>query len=76
VSGGLGKPLTREDVETMLLASGLTRQDLKHCERLNMLHKLGGDEAWRRCLSELTKARRRAEITFVRRLLSKLEQMS
>jgi hypothetical protein len=31
VQGGLGKPLTREDMERILLKAGLSRADIRHC---------------------------------------------
>jgi len=37
VAGGLGKPMTREEVEAILLANGFTKSGLHHAERLSAL---------------------------------------
>jgi hypothetical protein len=43
VQGGFGKPMTGEDLETMLLANGFTKRDLRRMEMLGELDKLGDD---------------------------------
>jgi hypothetical protein len=56
VVGGLGKPMTREDVERIMLANGWTKGDLRGAERLSTLlaelerRGIAGDywEAWRK----------------------------
>jgi hypothetical protein len=35
VSGGLGKPMTREDFERILLDAGMTKRDIRHAKWLH-----------------------------------------
>jgi hypothetical protein len=35
VQGGLGRPLTTDDLERMLVKCGLTKSDIRHCEWVN-----------------------------------------
>jgi hypothetical protein len=44
VSGGLGKQLTREDIERILRDAGLTTADIEECKNIARLSELGGFE--------------------------------
>jgi hypothetical protein len=74
VPGGVGKPLTLEDILDILRKAGMTTAEIRHCEELAALHKamhkVRGDAAWPELMDELTEARNRAERATVRRLLA------
>jgi len=78
VAGGLGKPMTSEDAEAIMRKAGMTKQDIEHCRRVNLLHELGGEEAFERYLSELwpkfERAERAAKKALVRRMLKDLQR--
>ena len=72
--GGVGKPLTLEDILDILHKAGMTTAEIRHCEEFAALHKamhkVRGDAAWPELMDELTEARNRAERATVRRLLA------
>jgi hypothetical protein len=73
VPGGLGKPLTREDMVRMLREKfGWTASDFRHMEAVTAIGALG-DEAFEEFLSEITdsRARARREIAIARAFLRK-----
>jgi hypothetical protein len=63
VPGGLGKPLTYEDMNRMLLEQGFTTSDLRHMELLGTLSEA---ELKDELLPEILKAHKRAERALVR----------
>jgi len=70
VSGGLGRPLTREDVERILREKGFTASDFRHWGDLNTL---AGVMDWDAIMQEMYAARERAEKAAVRAMLRRLK---
>jgi hypothetical protein len=65
VSGGLGKPMTREDFERELIKVGFTKEHLRHCEQVNEVSKALGFEALKKAILD---AKDRSERRVVRGL--------
>jgi hypothetical protein len=70
VSGGLGRPLTREDIEHILRQKGFTASDFRHWGDLNTL---AGVMDWDAIMQEMHAARERAEKTAVRAMLRRVK---
>jgi hypothetical protein len=68
VSGGLGKPMTREDFERNMREAGMTASDIRHCEQLAELKEIAGEEDWKAVRDAIMDARERAERSAVRSL--------
>ncbi len=68
VPGGIGKPLTREDIEHIFREAGFTASDMRHCEDL---HTLAGIMDWDAIMQSMFAARERSEKAVIRALLRK-----
>jgi hypothetical protein len=66
VAGGLGKPLTREDLIRILREAGWTTKKIERADMLHTISQLGGFEE---VLAEIGEAHDRAEHAAVRRVL-------
>jgi hypothetical protein len=77
VPGGLGKPLTYEDIERSFREAGMT-SDLRHIERVGELHRLVGDDGFKeihRAINEALERTRHAVIRANLRAYRQLEAM-
>ncbi len=66
VSGGLGRPMTYEEMEARLLALGLTKQDIRDCEETHEISEAGLFDV---LLAEMHKRREVAEKAAKRHVL-------
>jgi hypothetical protein len=74
VAGGLGKQMTREDLERELREAGATTSDFRHWGRISKLFKIavaiGGEEAEKQVTREILEGAERGRKAATRKLLN------
>ena len=68
VSGGLGKPMTYEDMIAVLKQAGMTDRDLQRCRDVADINKVG---AWNDLMAETNKRREQSEDAALRAVLKR-----
>jgi hypothetical protein len=70
VQGGLGKPMTREDLEQIMRAEGMTTADIRHVDDVGKLSRAGLFDAYCKADNEaIRKAIKRIERRIARKML-------
>jgi hypothetical protein len=72
VDGGLGKPMTADDIIRILKAAGWTDADIDHARVMAQLSEHGGEAAFETYLEELELRRDRAEKAVARAVLRRV----
>jgi hypothetical protein len=74
VAGGLGKPMTADDMIRILKADGWTDADIDHMRVVTLLSEVGGEVAFETFLQELALRQDRAAKTAARAVLKQISR--